>query len=58
MAELSDQEMLRYNRQIILRGFDFEGQEALKDARVLVVGLGGNAVSGRRWRRATDATRF
>lgn len=24
MAELSDQEMLRYNRQIILRGFDFE----------------------------------
>ncbi|HCD1254506.1 TPA: molybdopterin-synthase adenylyltransferase MoeB [Citrobacter amalonaticus] len=41
MAELSDQEMLRYNRQIILRGFDFDGQEALKDARVLVVGLGG-----------------
>ena len=41
MAELSDQEMMRYNRQIILRGFDFEGQEALKDARVLVVGLGG-----------------
>ena len=41
MAELSDQEMMRYNRQIILRGFDFEGQEALKDARVLAVGLGG-----------------
>ena len=41
MAELSDQEMLRYNRQIILRGFDFDGQEALKDSRVLVVGLGG-----------------
>jgi len=41
MAELSDLEMMRYNRQIILRGFDFEGQEALKDARVLVVGLGG-----------------
>ncbi|MGQ7147270.1 hypothetical protein ACUOA8_52000, partial [Escherichia sp. SS-MK2] len=40
MAELSDQEMLRYNRQIILRGFDFDGQEALKDSRVLVVGLG------------------
>ncbi|MGB3252784.1 molybdopterin-synthase adenylyltransferase MoeB [Buttiauxella gaviniae] len=40
-AELSDQEMLRYNRQIILRGFDFDGQEALKSARVLVVGLGG-----------------
>lgn len=26
MAELSDQEMLRYNRQIILRGFDFDGE--------------------------------
>ena len=41
MAELSDQEMMRYNWQIILRGVDFEGQEALKDARVLVVGVGG-----------------
>ncbi|WP_458047364.1 molybdopterin-synthase adenylyltransferase MoeB [Phytobacter sp. AG2a] len=38
---LSDAEMLRYNRQIILRGFDFEGQERLKASRVLVVGLGG-----------------
>ena len=40
MAELSDQEMMRYNRQIILRDFDFDGQEALKDARVLIIGLG------------------
>ncbi len=39
--ELSDEEMLRYNRQIVLRGFDFEGQEKLKASRVLVVGLGG-----------------
>ncbi|MEA1064585.1 molybdopterin-synthase adenylyltransferase MoeB [Apirhabdus apintestini] len=39
--ELSDAEMLRYNRQIVLRGFDFDGQERLKGARVLVVGLGG-----------------
>lgn len=39
--ELSDAEMMRYNRQIVLRGFDFEGQEALKAARVLIVGLGG-----------------
>ncbi|MGK9172620.1 molybdopterin-synthase adenylyltransferase MoeB [Yokenella regensburgei] len=38
---LSDAEMLRYNRQIILRGFDFDGQERLKASRVLVVGLGG-----------------
>ncbi len=39
--ELSDEEMLRYNRQIVLRGFDFDGQENLKAACVLVVGLGG-----------------
>ncbi len=40
-VELSDPEIMRYNRQIVLRGFDFEGQEALKAASVLVVGLGG-----------------
>ncbi|MGS4819654.1 molybdopterin-synthase adenylyltransferase MoeB [Raoultella terrigena] len=40
-VELSDEEMLRYNRQIILHNFDFDGQERLKGARVLVVGLGG-----------------
>jgi adenylyltransferase/sulfurtransferase len=40
-VELSDREMMRYNRQIVLRGFDFDGQEALKAAKVLVVGLGG-----------------
>lgn len=39
--ELSDAEMLRYNRQIVLRGFDFDGQEKLKASKVLVVGLGG-----------------
>lgn len=41
LPELNDEEMLRYNRQIVLRGFDFEGQERLKASRVLVVGLGG-----------------
>ncbi|MBN6366024.1 MULTISPECIES: molybdopterin-synthase adenylyltransferase MoeB [Providencia] len=41
MQELSDPEMLRYNRQIILRGFDFDGQEKLKAGKVLVIGLGG-----------------
>lgn len=40
-VELSDEEMLRYNRQIILRDFDFDGQERLKASSVLVVGLGG-----------------
>ncbi|WP_117234157.1 molybdopterin-synthase adenylyltransferase MoeB [Vibrio maerlii] len=38
---LSDEEMLRYNRQIILRQFDFEGQEALKQASILIIGAGG-----------------
>ena len=42
-VELSDAEMLRYNRQIILRDFDFDGQEQLKASRVLVVGLGGGS---------------
>ncbi|UJF16946.1 molybdopterin-synthase adenylyltransferase MoeB [Vibrio sp. SS-MA-C1-2] len=41
MAELTDKEMLRYNRQIILRQFDFEGQEALKSSSMLVLGAGG-----------------
>ncbi len=40
-VELSDEEMLRYNRQIVLRGFDFDGQEKLKASSVLIVGLGG-----------------
>ncbi|MCK3657154.1 molybdopterin-synthase adenylyltransferase MoeB [Pasteurellaceae bacterium Pebbles2] len=41
MAELSYQEELRYNRQIILKAIDFDGQERLKDSRMLIVGLGG-----------------
>ncbi|MEX0337064.1 molybdopterin-synthase adenylyltransferase MoeB [Vibrio tubiashii] len=41
MEILSDQEMLRYNRQIILKQFDFDGQEALKRASVLILGAGG-----------------
>lgn len=41
MDILSDKEMLRYNRQIILKQFDFDGQEALKQSSVLVLGAGG-----------------
>ncbi len=41
MEILSDAEMLRYNRQIILKAFDFEGQEALKQSSVLILGAGG-----------------
>ncbi|MFA9488251.1 MULTISPECIES: molybdopterin-synthase adenylyltransferase MoeB [unclassified Mannheimia] len=39
--ELTDHETLRYNRQIILKSVDFDGQEKLKSSRVLIVGLGG-----------------
>ncbi|AIR68398.1 molybdopterin-synthase adenylyltransferase MoeB [Dickeya fangzhongdai] len=41
LPELTDEETLRYNRQIVLRGFDFDAQERLKASRVLIVGLGG-----------------
>lgn len=39
--ELTDHEMLRYNRQISLKAVDFDGQEKLKESRVLIVGAGG-----------------
>ncbi|WP_371230824.1 molybdopterin-synthase adenylyltransferase MoeB [Pseudomonas sp. QE6] len=38
---LSDNELLRYSRQILLPQIDVDGQLHLKDSRVLVVGLGG-----------------
>ncbi|HDR1021496.1 TPA: molybdopterin-synthase adenylyltransferase MoeB [Pasteurella multocida] len=41
MTELSYQEELRYNRQIILKAVDFDGQERLKASKMLIVGLGG-----------------
>ena len=37
----SDDELLRYSRQIMLQELDISGQEALHEATVLVVGLGG-----------------
>ncbi|MGR5175716.1 molybdopterin-synthase adenylyltransferase MoeB [Vibrio parahaemolyticus] len=41
MEILSDEEMLRYNRQIILKNFDFDGQEALKQSSIVIIGAGG-----------------
>lgn len=38
---LSDEELLRYSRQILLPRFDVAGQEKLREASVLVVGAGG-----------------
>ncbi|HEY7773146.1 MAG TPA: molybdopterin-synthase adenylyltransferase MoeB [Marinagarivorans sp.] len=38
---LSDDELLRYSRQILLPQLDVAGQLALKNARALVVGVGG-----------------
>lgn len=38
---LSDDELLRYSRQILLRQIDIDGQLKLKQGRVLIVGLGG-----------------
>ena len=38
---LSDEHLMRYNRQILLNDFDVAGQESLLRASVLVVGLGG-----------------
>ena len=41
MTELTQAEELRYNRQIVLKAIDFDGQEKLKDSKILIVGLGG-----------------
>jgi adenylyltransferase/sulfurtransferase len=38
---LTDQELLRYSRQILLQHVDIDGQLRLKQSRVLIVGLGG-----------------
>ena len=38
---LTDAQLLRYNRQLLLHDFDVAGQERLLASRVLIVGLGG-----------------
>ncbi|MBW3516948.1 molybdopterin-synthase adenylyltransferase MoeB [Shewanella sp. NKUCC01_JLK] len=38
---LSDSELLRYSRQISIKAMDIDGQERLKQAKVLMIGAGG-----------------
>ena len=41
MVELTDKQLARYARQLILPEIDLEGQQRLQQGRVLVVGAGG-----------------
>lgn len=38
---MNDQQLLRYSRQIMLPGMDIAGQQALMNASVLIIGMGG-----------------
>lgn len=40
-TQLTDHELLRYSRHIMLEPFDIEGQQKLKEAHVVVMGCGG-----------------
>lgn len=40
-TELSDAELMRYSRQILLNGWDVDAQLRLKSSHVLIVGVGG-----------------
>ena len=41
MTAMSDDELLRYNRHIMMPELDITGQQRLRDAHALVMGLGG-----------------
>ena len=38
---MNDEQLLRYGRQILLPEVDLEGQQKIRDASVLLIGLGG-----------------
>ena len=46
MAELTDLQLQRYARQLVVPQIDLEGQQRLRSARVLVVGAGGLGLMG------------
>lgn len=39
--EMNDNDLLRYSRHIFLPEMDIEGQQKLRDSRVLIIGMGG-----------------
>ncbi|MBF4489388.1 HesA/MoeB/ThiF family protein [Psychrobacter sp. N25K4-3-2] len=41
LVQLSDDELLRYARQVLLNGWDMDAQLRLKSARVVMIGAGG-----------------
>jgi molybdopterin/thiamine biosynthesis adenylyltransferase/rhodanese-related sulfurtransferase len=41
MSNLTKEELKRYQRQVILKGFGLSGQERLKAGKILVIGAGG-----------------
>ena len=41
MIEYSEEDLLRYSRHILLREVGVEGQERIRQGKVLIVGLGG-----------------
>lgn len=41
MSSMNDEQLLRYNRHILLPQIGLEGQQKLNDAHVLIIGLGG-----------------
>ncbi|WP_201588398.1 HesA/MoeB/ThiF family protein [Psychrobacter sp. Pi2-51] len=41
LVQLSDDELLRYARQVLLDGWDMDAQLRLKSARVVIIGAGG-----------------
>ena len=46
-ADLTDKQLLRYNRHIVLPEIDIDGQTLLLNSKVVIIGLGGFRLSRR-----------